>query len=160
MPSLKEHRIRNSIPSAILTEIFVEATRDLEDDCGIHKFGQDNSYYVEDSSRKGCALHAKIRGRGDVSCEPSCLRWLSYKLCGHTIAVVEKEGFLMGCIKKYAKSSSLANLTSLATHNKPKGCRKKATKATQRRKGNTNRVVRAQIHINQSFNLSYIHKLN
>lgn len=30
-----------SIPSAILTEIFVEANRVLEDDCGIHKFGLD-----------------------------------------------------------------------------------------------------------------------
>ena len=148
------------IPSAILTEIFVEANRVLEDDCGIHKFGQDNSYYVEDSSRKGCALHVKIRGRGDVSCEPSCLRWSSYKLCGHTIAVAEKEGFLMGFIKKYAKSSREPNLTSLATHDMPKGRGKKATKATQRRKGSANRAVRAQIHINRSFNLSYIHKLN
>ena len=131
-----------SIPSAILTEIFVEANRVLEDECGIHKFGQDNSYYVEDSTRKGCALHVTIRGRGDVSCEPSCLRWSSYKLCAHTIAAAEKEGVLMGFIKKYAKSSREPNLTSLATHDMPKGRGKKATKATQRRKGSANGAVR------------------
>jgi hypothetical protein len=73
--------------------MFVEVNRVLEDECGIHKFGQDSSYYVEDTTRKGCALHVKIRGRGEVSCEPTCLRWSSYKLCAHTIAVAAKEGF-------------------------------------------------------------------
>ena len=131
-----------SIPSAILMEIFIEANRVLEGECGIHKFGQDNSYYVEDGTKRGCALHVTIRGRGDVSCEPSCLRWSSYKLCSHTVAVAEKEGVLMGFIKKYAKSSREPNLTSLATHDMPKGRGKKATKATQRRKGRANGVVR------------------
>jgi hypothetical protein len=137
-----------SIPSAILKDIFVEANQVLEDECGIHKFGQDNSYYVEDTTRKGCALHVKIRGRGEVSCEPTCLRWSSYKLCAHTIAVAEKEGVLMGFIKKYAKSSREPNLTNLATHDMPKGRGKKATKATQRRKGSANGVVRNRMHMN------------
>ena len=57
------------------------------------------------------------------------------KLCSHTVAVAEKDGILMGFIKKYAKSSRKPNLTSLATHYMPKGRGKKATKATQRRKG-------------------------
>ena len=48
----------------------------------------------------------------------------------------------MGFIKKYAKSSREPNLTSLATHDMPKGRGKKATKATQRRKGRANGVVR------------------
>ena len=78
-----------------------------------------------------------------MSCEPSCLRWSSYKLCSHTVAVAEKQGVLMGFIKKYAKSSREPNLTSLPTHDMPKGRGKKTTKATQRRKGRANRVVRA-----------------
>lgn len=89
-----------------------------------------------------------------MSCEPSCLHWSSYKLCAHTVAVAEKEGFLMGIIKKYAKSSRGPNLTSLATHDMPKGRGKKTTKATQRRKGSANRAVRAQMHINQFSNSS------
>lgn len=124
-----------SIPAPILREIFVEANRLLEENGEIHQFGQDNSYYVQDSSRNGWAVHVKIRGRGEVSCEPTCLRWASYKLCSHTIAVAEKEGVLMGFINKYARSNREPNITTLATQDMPKGRGKNPTKATQRRKG-------------------------
>ena len=124
-----------AIPPAILTEIFVEANQLLEDEQTMHKFGQDGSYYVQDTTRKGRALHVKRCGRCDVSCESSCLRWSSYKLCSHTIAVAQKEGILGDFIKKYAKSKRQPNLTNLAKQDVPKGCGQKATKATQRRKG-------------------------
>ena len=55
--------------------------------------------------------------------------------CAHTIAVAEKEGMLRVLVHKYARSQRGANMTTLATQDMPKGRGKKATKATQRRKG-------------------------
>ena len=109
--------------------------RMLKNLSGIHQFGHDTSYYVQDKSRNGWAVHVKLSGRGDVSCDTTCLRWAAYKLCSHTIAVVKKEAVLVNFLKKFAKASREPNLTSLAVHDMPKGRGKTATKATQRRKG-------------------------
>jgi len=123
------------IPLQILNAIFKEANTILEDESRMHRFGDLKSYYVEDASRNGCAVHVTITTRSEVSCDPSCLRWSSYKICSHTIAVAEKEGILKRHIYNYCKRSKGANFTSLATQDMPKGRGKKATKATQRRKG-------------------------
>ena len=109
------------IPSPIINEIFVEANRVLGEECGIHQFGQDSSYYVQDFTRSGRVVHVKIRGREEVSCESTCLRWGSYKLCSRTIDVAEKEGMLADLIRKYAKSNKKPHFTSLATQDMPKG---------------------------------------
>lgn len=124
-----------SIAFPILQEMFVEANGILSNESGIHQFGTDNTFYVENNACDGTAVHVKIRGRGNISCESSCLRWASYKLCCHTIAVAEKESMLSSVLRKYAKSNKGPNVTKLATQDMPKGRGKKATKATQRRKG-------------------------
>ena len=123
------------VPHSILEEMFIEANALLEEEGGIHKFGHNTSYYVQDKTRNGWAVHVKLSGRGEVSCDTICLRWAAYKLCSHTIAVAEKETVLATFLKKFAKASREPNLTSLAVHDMPKGRGKKATKATQRRKG-------------------------
>ncbi|KXJ13773.1 hypothetical protein AC249_AIPGENE13305 [Exaiptasia diaphana] len=52
----------------------------------------------------------------------SCLRWTSYKLCPHSLAVAEKEGTLKRFTTTYCKSKDrAANFTSLATQDMPKG---------------------------------------
>jgi hypothetical protein len=83
-----------SIPYTILQSMFVDANRILAEDNHIHQFGDDKSFYVEDFTRDGQANHVKIRGRGEIACEPSCLRWASYKLCSHVIAVAERKNML------------------------------------------------------------------
>ena len=115
--------------------MFIEANALLEEEGGIHKFGHSTSYYVQDKTRNGWAVHVKLSGRGEVSCDTTCLRWAAYKLCSHTIAVAKKETVLATFLKKFAKASREPNLTSLAVHDMPKKRGKKATKATQRRKG-------------------------
>jgi hypothetical protein len=69
-----------------------------------------------------------------VLCEPSCIKWTSYQLCSHAIAVAEKEGILRSFILDYAKDNKGPTMTNLATQDMPKGHGKKATKVTQRRK--------------------------
>ena len=112
----------------------MEANTLLEEEGGIHQFGRDTSYYVQDKTRSGWAVHVKLSGRGDVPCDTTCVRWAAYKLCSHMIAVAEKGAVLVNFLKKFAKASREPNLMSLAVHDMSKGRGKKATKATQSRK--------------------------
>ena len=57
------------VPHSILEEMFFEANALLEEEGGIHKFGHNTSYYVQDKTRNGWAVHVKISGRGEVSCD-------------------------------------------------------------------------------------------
>lgn len=67
-----------------------------------------------------------------------CFRYTAYRICHHILSVAEKQGKLADFIAWYNKTSR-SNVSSVAAIGHSSSAGKKATKATQRRKGPANR---------------------
>ncbi|KAK3094061.1 hypothetical protein FSP39_023641 [Pinctada imbricata] len=78
-----------------------------------------------------------VGNNGQFSCDKNCIKWVTYKICAHTIAVAEAENQLRKFLNWYNSSVRKPNYTALANMDMPQGRGKKATKATQRRKGSS-----------------------
>ena len=72
-----------------------------------------------------------------VTClSKSCVRYKSFKVCCHTVAIANKLNVLSTLISKLnAKSTTEQALMNSANVSRDKNCGKKKTKATQKRKG-------------------------
>lgn len=77
-----------------------------------------------------------------VECGKLCANFSAYGICSHCIAVAEIEKCLPEFLAWYRKSKKSPKLTNLVNLNMPTGAGKKASKATQRRKGAANKQTK------------------
>ena len=75
---------------------------------------------------------------GKVSCQSKCERYKSYRICEHCLAVAEKENILPTFVAFFKKADRQKRISDVADIYKAKGAGKKASKATERRKGAIN----------------------
>ena len=78
----------------------------------------------------------RVNGQVVTCLSTSCVRYKSFKLCCHNIAIASKLNVLSTLISKLnAKSTTEQALMNSANVSRDKNCGKKKTKATQKRKG-------------------------
>ena len=78
----------------------------------------------------------RVNGQVVTCLSKSCVRYRSFNVCCHTVAVANKLNVLSTLISKLnAKSTIEQALMNSANVSRDKNCGKKKTKATQKRKG-------------------------
>lgn len=98
--------------------------------------GNGNIYYAASTSNPETPHQVRIIGKsGQFSCDKNCLRWSTFKVCSHVLAVAEHVGSLKTFLTWFGKAQRAPNYTALSNSNMPSNRGKKATKATQKRKG-------------------------
>ena len=90
-------------------------------------------------------------------CSDSCIRFTTYAICEHSLAVAELDGSLSAFFKCYkAMNQRAPNVAGLVSIDLPAGRGTKKTKATQRRKGAPNKKQKEVVdsYISPSFLVS------
>jgi len=82
------------------------------------------------------SVHTKSK---KVECDGTCANFTAYRICSHCIAAAEIAHCLPEFLSWFRKSRKQPNLTALVNINMPAGAGKKTSKATQRRKGSSNK---------------------
>ena len=83
----------------------------------------------------------------NIECDSNCPRFNGYKICSHTLAIAEHLDELGMYLKKYRSKQVRPNFARLVSTNMPKGRGRKATQATERRRGRMRQVpVERQDH--------------
>ena len=78
----------------------------------------------------------RVNGQVVTCLSRLCVRYKSFKVCCHTVAIANKVNVLSTLISKLnAKSTTEQVLMNSANVSRDKNCGKKKTKATQKRKG-------------------------
>jgi hypothetical protein len=129
-----------SIPIEILRNIFSRAAGLSETEV-VAAPGPSSSvataYFVSSKQNPDLPYHVRVAGKHKYSCTPTCVRFATYKLCSHILAVAQKDNNLFECIREYKKlhNKTGANLTALANVGMPQNRGAKHIKSTSRRKG-------------------------
>ena len=129
-----------SIPYQIVEEMFQKADRLVTDQSNIvHAPGSSGKVHLVLSCTSSEQPHQvrTIGSNGQLACDKNCIRWVTHKICAHTIAVAETKNQLRKFLNWFNNSTRKPNFTALANMDMPQGRGKKATKATQRRKGSS-----------------------
>ena len=134
-----------SVPYQIVKEIFKDAaTLVSENDSIVLAPGSVDSFFVRNTAdRSKPFLVKRVPSRkttdGNIfQCGKHCLRYSGVSLCSHVVAVAEHNNELQEYLDTFNAHSSRPNLTSMANMDMPRGRGKKASKATQKRKGPAN----------------------
>ena len=126
-----------SIPFPIVEEMFKKASSLLDEQSNIVPapgFGGRQHLVLSRSSSEPHTVRT-IGSGNQYACDKTCIKWSTSKICSHTLAVAEMLGKLRPFLNWYNSNMKKPNYTSLANMDMPQGRGKKATKATQRRKG-------------------------
>ena len=123
------------IPFYKLKGIFCKSSQILSNTASdIHRFGE-SVYYVASESSPDNPHKVIHKGNGKFTCDTSCMNWVTYKFCAHTLAVAEVSEETCEFLNKVAMEAK-PDATSVALFDMPKGRGKRvAEKATGRRKG-------------------------
>jgi hypothetical protein len=79
---------------------------------------------------------------GHACCDKDCHRFNAQRLCQHIVAVAENCRCLKEVLATYTNKKTKPNLLKLSNTNLPKSRGRKASKATERRKGSSNKPPR------------------
>ena len=123
------------IPFQKLKGVFYKSSQILGNTASdLHQFG-DSVYYVASKSSPDNPHKVIHKGNGKFTCDTSCVNWVTYKFCAHTLAVAEVSEETHEFLNKVAMEAK-PDATSLALLDMPKGRGKKSSgRATGRRKG-------------------------
>ncbi len=135
------------VPFPILQPMFQKASRTVENKNNIWKVPsvKDGKHpaivtfmVVSQSKTKPhtVSVHTKTN---KVECDSSCPNFTGYRICSHCIAAAEMAGCLQGYLSWFRKNRKQRNLTAAVNINMPAGAGKKKSRATQRRKGSSNK---------------------
>ena len=131
-----------NVPFRILTQMFTDAKGIINSQSGIVDVrGQTgHGYFVLNKLKMGDPLTLKYNEKTKtISCSSKCHSWNGYKICCHTIALAEHLGKLKSVLDRYVKSKKGVQLTDIANTDMSSSRGKKASKATERRKGPANK---------------------
>ena len=98
-----------------------------------------SAFFVTNEADPSQPLMVLLKGTR-FKCQGKCQKFAAYKICAHTISVAEKLGELGNMLSNFNRENHFS-ITRLASTDHPKDAGKKATKATQRRKGAANKPV-------------------
>ncbi|MES9879682.1 MAG: hypothetical protein ABW185_02230 [Sedimenticola sp.] len=146
--SPEESRIAH-IPFHSVCDMFEKAGNILSAEGEIVKAptsSQNSSYYVASTSNPETPHSVRIIGNNSqFACDKNCVRWLTYKICSHVLAVADKVGDLKKFLTWFCKAQRAPNLTALSNAHLPSNRGKKATKSTQKRKGGDPNKPRSEV---------------
>ncbi|CAB4029271.1 Hypothetical predicted protein [Paramuricea clavata] len=135
-----------NVPFQILRPMFEKASRTVETKSNVWKVpsldhGKERyvTYMVmSQTSPKPHTVfvHSKTN---KVECDSTCVNFTSYRICSHCIAAAEMAECLPEFLSWFRKGGKKTNLTSVVNINMPANAGKKISKATQRRKGSSNK---------------------
>ena len=120
-------------PIEILDEMFNSTSNLLQDPASIVQCPGSEGYLVKCKSNPNQPHHMKVNKKGSFACNTNCIKFKSYRICSHTIAVAKKEQHRdksLGSVR-----SNQAKFYDFFATDVSKNTRKKCQKATQRRKG-------------------------
>lgn len=93
-------------------------------------------FFVLNSFNKATPHHVSLTGNNcQFLCDSNCIKWVTHKICPHTVAVAEHQHKLQNFLHWFNNKCKHSKYTSLANFNMPSSRGKKATKSTSRRKG-------------------------
>ena len=78
----------------ILDENFNSVSNLLQDPASIVQCLGSEGYLAKSESNPSQPHHIKLNKNGSFACNTSCIKFKSYRICRHTIAVAEKEKYL------------------------------------------------------------------
>ena len=129
----------SNVPADILKRIFDDGEKLLQETNNIVRApGKcDDDYFVAslNTSQMPHFVRVVSRMNGHITCDEKCIRWKSFKICSHVIALSENQGILPVFLERFKKLNKQPRLMALATHALPKKRGQKATKSTSIRKG-------------------------
>ncbi len=127
-------------PISIIEDMFSDAAVVLNSDKNIVDApGAAGSTYIVMNELKPTEPFVVYTKANIISCvKDRCFRYTAYRICHHILSVADKQGKLAVFLAWYNKTNR-ANMSSVAAIGHSSSAGKKATKATQRRKGPANR---------------------
>ena len=131
-------------PHSILSELFDNASKLLatNDNLIAAPGAPKGTYIVAFAKDAGNPLTVTADVvSGKVTCQSRCERYKSYKICEHCLAVAQKEQMIAKFVTFFKRAERQKRISNVVDVHKSKCAGKKASKATERRKGgmNTNR---------------------
>lgn len=96
-----------------------------------------STFFVTNDADQCQPMMVALKG-SRFQCQGKCQKFAAFKICAHTISVAEKLGELGNMLANFNRENRFS-ITRLASNDRPKDAGKKATKATQRRKGAANK---------------------
>ena len=138
----------DSVPTRTLREMFDSAASLTNEDGNVVPLpgSKDGKIYIVANNIKPTDPFMVKFAPSTVTaaCENKCARWMGFKTCEHTIAVVSVLGNLKNYLKSFKKQEekrgNTSNITKLVNVNMPANRGKKAKEATQRRKGKVSKT--------------------
>ena len=131
------------VPSSICTEMKEHASSILNQPGFLVAGPPKSNMYLIQNQKKPCEPYQVSfdKRNSRVVCNSrKCFRSTDFGVCGHSIAVAIKEGFMDAFVEKFNRSKAHSTVKKLADAGKEERAGKKRTKSTQRRKGPANCV--------------------
>lgn len=128
----------STVSQTVVKDIFAKAGKLLQCEGNVVQApGSDGKlFFVLNSYAKTTPHHVSIAGnKSQYVCDANCIKWVTHKICPHTVAVAEYQQQLQNFLNWFNNKSKQPKYTSLANFNMPASRGKKASKATSRRKG-------------------------
>ena len=82
----------------------------------------DSDYFVASLNDRQMPHFVKVVNKesGHITCDDKCIRWKSFKICSHILALSEIQGNLQEFLTRFKKLNKQPRLMALATHNLPR----------------------------------------
>ncbi|CAC5378000.1 unnamed protein product [Mytilus coruscus] len=116
-----------------LRKSYAEAVR------GVSEEKEKDIFYVADNKSKKAKEVAVNFKSWNIKCEKVCFRFNAYSICEHTLALAESRGGLRDYLAKYKLKKNKVTVTKISNFGLSKTRGKKASSATQKRKGSANK---------------------
>ena len=136
---LSEFRIK-SIVASTLNSIYTAAGIINTNNSTVSPPGDhnDKSLIVMSKTNPTRQHSVKILSNKSIKCDDNCVRFKTFKLCSHILAVAEKTDMLQDFLTWFKSQKQSSNLTKLTTHRILKSVGKKTMKSTSKQKGSSN----------------------
>ena len=128
----------SKISPHVVKDIFSTASSllKLEENIAVAPGSDGKLFFVLNSFHKATPHQVSISGnQWQYVCDSNCIKWVTHKICPHTVAVAEHQHKLQNFLDWFNAKCRPPKYTALANFNMPASRGKKATKATSKRKG-------------------------
>lgn len=111
-----------TLHQSVLLGIWEKAGKLLGQEHGVQRAASsDPNAWSVMSLSSGIPHFVTSKNDGQILCDAQCPRWLSAKMCSHTVAVAERSGKLAVFVRWYMSTNQETSITNLGMLNMPKG---------------------------------------
>lgn len=128
----------STVSQTVVKDIFAKAGKLLQCEGNVVQApGSDGKlFFVLNSYAKTTPHHVSIAGnKSQYVCDANCIKWVTHKICPHTVAVAEYQQQLQNFLNWFNNKSKQPKYTSLANFNMPASRGKKPQKPHPAGKG-------------------------